>query len=512
VQPLFHLSASAKEDEMQPSAPFDSTIPNPEQPDSIGPFRVLRPLGAGGMGSVYLCERMEQFTQQVAIKVLHPHLFPAAADARLEHEGRMLAALEHPGVVRLLDLSATVDGLRYVVMDYVDGMPIDLYCDQHRLPINSRISILLDVCEAVEHAHRHFVVHSDLKPENILVTVEGKPRLLDFGVATILSGLGASQPHPSASEGEYTALYASPEQRSGDRLTVASDVYSLGLIAQSVLTGLQPQPLPIGVLHSNSPIAASAGASKRLRDLDHGSIERIAAARVTPPSALLAALQGDLGAILSKALHLDPKERFQSAQELHDELKRTLHGYPIQTRPAGWTVRTWKWMLRNRLAASLGCVLLLVVLFSILGVIRQSIEAARKRQIAQTRLHELVRLTDLLAGDLYESVHGLQGSESAQAALLTSAHQTIDKLAGDDDRDIQLDFELAREYEKLARLELSHAPLTPEAARQSAADLEKEAALLDRLDQLDKGNPETARLRRQLPETTQLRNAALQRR
>jgi eukaryotic-like serine/threonine-protein kinase len=476
-------------------------------PNSIGPFRVLRSLGAGGMGNVYLCERMEQFSQQVAIKVLHPHLFPAAAAARLKHEGQMLAALEHPGVVRLLDLSATEDGLRYIVMDYVDGIPIDLYCDRHRLPLAARIRILLDVCEAVEHAHRHLVIHADLKPENILVTEEGKPRLLDFGVATILSGLGTSQPDPSASEGEYTALYASPEQRSGDRLTVASDVYALGLIAQNVLTGLEPQPLPIGILHSSSPIAVNAGASKKLRDLDHNSLEQIAATRATTPSGLVSAMTGDLEAILTKALRLDPKERFQSAQELHDEFERTLLGYPIQTRPARWPIRTWKWMRRNRLAASLGCVFLFVVLFSILGVIRQSTEAARKRQIAQTRLHELVRLTDLLAGELYESVHGLPGSGAAQASLLNSAHQTIDKLAADDDPDPQLGLELAQEYEKLARLELSRSPFTSDAARQASQDLQKEIDLLARL---NASYPEAARLRSRFPQMLKLRDATVQ--
>ena len=480
---------------MQPYDPITSEIPQ-----SIGPFRVLRLLGAGGMGAVYLGERIEQFSQQVAIKILHPHLFSAAADAKLEREGQLLAALEHPGIVRLLDLGATESGLRYIVMDYVGGLPIDAYCDSHRLPLPSRIRILLDVCEAVEHAHRHLVVHADLKPENILVTEEGKPRLLDFGVATILSGLGAPQPgsaEQAPGEGDHTALYASPEQRSGQRLTVASDIFSLGLIAQSVLSGLQPELLPVSVLHSNPAVG---GISKKLRALNHDSLERIAAARATTPSGLLASIHGDLEAILAKALRLDPKERFASAHELKDEFERVLLGYPILTRPVAWPARIRKWVLRNKLAAALGCVFLLVVLFSIAGVVRQSMEAARKRQIAQTRLHELVRLTDLLAGDLYDSVHGLQGSESAQAALLNSAHQTIDKLSAEDDRDAQLELELAREYEKLARLELGRTPLTAEALGKAQEDIAKEAAILKRMDSSD---AEVARIEARLPQLMQ---------
>ena len=489
---------------MEPSAPFNFTTPQ-----AIGPFRIVRLLGVGGMGVVYLGERIEQFTQQVAIKILHPHLFPATAEEKLEREGQLLAALEHPGIVRLLDLGATEKGLRYIVMDYVNGAPIDVYCDHHRLPLRRRIEILIDVCEAVEHAHRHLVVHADLKPENILVTADGKPMLVDFGVAAILSQLGASDPRSSTvalhGESEYTALYASPEQRSGDRLTVASDLYSLGLIAQSLLTGLKPEPLPIGALHSSPGIMPPLAASKKLRGLNHDTLERLAAHRSTTPQALFAAIHGDLEAILNKALRLDPRERFQSAQELHDEFERYLLGYTILTRPVSWVTRIWKWMLRNRLAAALGCVFLLALLFSIVGVVRQATEAARKRQIAQTRLHDLVRLTDLLAGELYESVHGLQGSEAAQAALLNSAHQTIDKLAVEEDRDAQLELELAREYEKLARLELSRTPLTPEAVRQSSDDLAKESNILQRVDSKD---PEAARIAGRLPELMRLRDAA----
>lgn len=488
---------------------FDSEVPA-----TIGPFRILRILGVGGMGAVYLGERKEQFSQQVAIKILHPSLFPASGTVRVEREGQLLAALEHPGIVRMLDLGVTGDGLRYIVMEYVDGAALDIYCDNHRLPIRRRIEILMDVLEAVDHAHRHLVVHADLKPENILVTAEGKPRLLDFGVATVLSDLGASEPDSPdfAKEepggGSFTTSYASPEQRSGERLTVASDIYSLGLISQSILTGVRPIPLPIGFLHPETAGEPATAASKAMQELDSDALNHIAVARATTPAGLLGAVRGDLEAILAKALRQDPKTRFQSAREMRDEFERHLLGYPIETRPAGRLTRARKLVLRNKVAASVGLLFLLVVLFSIAGVVRQATEAARKRQIAQTRLHDLVHLTDVLAGELYESVHGLQGSEAAQAALLNSAHETINKLAADDDQDTQLDLELAREYEKLARLELSRTPVSSEALQQTAEDLDRERDILQVMNRRD---PEAMQLRARLPELIRQRDAAAQR-
>ncbi len=353
-----------------------------EIPQTIGPFRVLRLLGVGGMGAVYLGERMEQFSQQVAIKIFHPSLLPDAADGKLQREAQLLAALEHPGIVRMLDAGITDDGLRYIVMEYVDGVPLDKFCDDHRLQTRRRIEILLDVLDAVEHAHRHLVVHADLKPENILVTAEGKPRLLDFGVATILSDFGAPQlslpeiAQEESVEGSYTALYASPEQRAGERLTVASDIYSLGLIARNILIGVKPG-------RADDSAALPVG---RVQALDPDSLKSVAALRATTSGGLLAALRGDVEAIVSRALLHDPAERFQSANQMREEFKRHLMGYPIQTRRFGrWTLAR-KWVLRNQLAASLGCVFLLVALFSIIGVVRQATDAARKRQMAQTRL------------------------------------------------------------------------------------------------------------------------------
>jgi predicted Ser/Thr protein kinase len=449
-----------------------------EIPETIGPFRIVRVLGEGGMGVVYLAERIEQFSQQVAIKILHPSLFPKAAEPSIVREGQLLAVLDHPGIVRMLDLGESAAGLRYIVMEYVDGLPLDGFCDLHGLSLRRRIEILIDVLEAVEYAHRHFVVHADLKPANILVNADGAPRLLDFGVATFLTASGAQQPATDQTLDQYTALYASPEQRAGERLTIASDIYSLGLIAQSVILGIPPELLPIAALQTQAQHLSANAIARKLGSLDKQTLQEMAERRSTIVGKFLSAVHGDIASILAKALAVRPDDRFQSVQEMHDELRRYLLGYPIQTRPSGWLMGAKKWVLRNKLAAAFGFVLLAIVLVSVFGIVWRTREASRERQIAILRLHDLVRLTDSLAGELYDSVHGLQGSEAAQAALLKSAHETIHKLQMEHDSDLQLRLEMAREYEKLARLELSVTPQTSDSMRQSSDDVERELSIL----------------------------------
>jgi predicted Ser/Thr protein kinase len=450
-------------------------------PATIGHFRILRPLGEGGMGVVFLGERMEQFSQQVAIKILHPHLFPESAVAAIEREGQILTALDHPGIVRILDRSITETGLRYIVMEYVDGLPLDQFCDGHRLPVRDRIEILLKVLDAVEFAHRHLIVHADLKPSNVLITGDKQAKLLDFGVAAILSEQADSGQATSQHFASMTALYASPEQQVGERLTVASDIYSVGVIAQMVIAGIAPRKLEAGTAQAKAHSFSRVTLVKELKTLAPEEIDQIAVARGTTRRELIVALEGDLEAILANALEVNPQQRFQSAEEMSEDLRRYLLGYPVHSHPVSWGSRSWKWVLRNKIAATFAFVFLLVSIASALGVIAQATHAARQREIAQTRLLDLVRLTDVLAGELYDSVHGLPGSESAQAALLNSAHQTIDALTRDNGEDPQVGLELANEYEKLARLDMSRTPRTAEARRQSIGDLNRGISIMNRL-------------------------------
>jgi len=301
----------------------------------IGPYRIVRPLGQGGMSTVYLAVRTDGVCdQQVAVKTLG--VMPLRADlvARFRAERQILASLSHPGVARLLDGGTTGDGLPYLVMEYVDGLPIDRYCDERGLGVRDRLHLILDVCRAVAYAHQHLVVHRDLKPSNILVTADGQTRLVDFGIAKLLPASGA--PAESTSEtltGSrlMTPAFASPEQIDGRAITPASDVYALGVLLYRLLTGRLPYRVDVdhiraledAILHREPPrpsvAAASTGARTRA-----------------------AQLSGDLDNIVLMALRKDPHQRYASADALAQDIARYLAGRPVTARrlPARTRVRT----------------------------------------------------------------------------------------------------------------------------------------------------------------------------
>ena len=446
-----------------------------EVPGQVGPFHVVGTLGAGGMGTVYLGERTELFAQRVAIKILHSERENGDAAPTAGREEHLLQSLDHANIVRLLDSGVSSKGQRYLVMEYVDGVPIDRYCDQRRLSVQDRIGLLLQVMGAMEYAHRHLVLHSDLKPANILVTPEGMVKLLDFGVATTLQESGAEE---TAQPDGYTASFASPEQRAGERLTIASDVYALGVLASLLLTGAVPEKATVSP-DKNAPVTSPVRA---LRHRNLQLIREIAESRSTNPDKLTAMLKGDLEAILQKALRGDPADRFLSVEEFSSDLRRYLEGRPIAAKPAGSVDRVFKWALRHRLAGALGVVLLSVLGLSTLGVVWQTAHAARQRRLAQTRLHDLVRLTGALEGELYDSVDPLAHSEAAKSYLLRGATDTLDRLAADDSRDTVLSLELAQQYGRLAGLRLAEQGQSGRDAatrREALADVAKAAALLE---------------------------------
>jgi serine/threonine-protein kinase len=463
-------------------------------PVSIGPFRIVKRLGAGGTGSVFLGERSEHFQQRVAIKTLLPRFFAGAADASLEHEAQVLLQLNHPNIVRFLDCAVTQAetamvgaGSRYLVMEYVEGVAIDVYCDRHRLKTRQRVELLVQAMDAVEYAHQRLVVHSDLKPSHILVSEkmpvpegdaatkgdserisdEGKVKLLDFGVATLLSTPGVGEPAP------FTPAFASPEQRRGEPVTVLADVYALGAITSLILTGVLPAP---AALTANEWQEAARGESPvdGYRKLDGEERRRIAEARGTTATGLRVELRGDLEAVLEKAMRWNPEERYASVAGLSGDLRNYLYALPVSARTASPPYLARKWVLRHKLAAGLAMASILLMVLSAVGVVWQAASATRQRQIAETRLHELVGLTGTLDGELYTSVDPLARSQGAKDLLLAGATRTLDTLAVEDARDTVLDVELAQQYERLARLRIARNPRDPEAV----ADLLKGIAAL----------------------------------
>ncbi len=320
----------------------------------IGPYRLLGVLGRGGLSTVYLAERAdEQFRMQVALKLLRRGMESHDLLRRLRQERQILASLDHPNIARLFDGGSTQEGLPYFVMERIDGEPIDSYCDRLELSVEQRLALFRQVCEAVHYAHQNLVVHRDLKPSNILVTTDGVPKLLDFGIAKLLRPAtnddadGEELAVTAPQERMLTPAYASPEQLSGQTLTTATDIYSLGVLLYRLLTGRLPYELPAGQPRELERIVCEVEPTKpSLGD--------------SPPR-LRRRLAGDLDNIVLKALRKEPERRYNSVAQLGEELSLHLRGMPVAARPATLGYRLAKFVHRHRTAVTATAAVLLVL-------------------------------------------------------------------------------------------------------------------------------------------------------
>ena len=315
--------------------------------ERIGPYRLVQELGRGGMGTVYLGERVdEQFQAQVAVKFMRGGLAAPELAQRFRAERQILADLTHPNIAWLLDGGSAADGTPYIVMEYVAGDPIDRWCDARGLGLSGRLALFRSVCAAVQHAHQALVVHRDLKPSNILVTADGTPKLVDFGIAKLLATV--DDPQATGTLRLMTPAYAAPEQVRGARITVATDVYALGVLLYRLITGR----LPFNV------VGASAGEIER----------RICDELPKPPSTAAREeriewhrrVRGDLDTIVLKALRKEPERRYASVEQLVEDLRRHDEGLPVRARADTLAYRATKFVRRHRagVAVALGVVVL----------------------------------------------------------------------------------------------------------------------------------------------------------
>lgn len=357
----------------------------------IGPYELVAELGRGGMGQVFRARRADgQYHSEVAIKLVPAAFASPAVERRFAAERQILAGLVHPGIARLFDGGTTSDKVPYLVMELVEGRPIDAYCTTNRLSVQSRLRLFISVCEAVSYAHRHSIVHRDLKPSNIFVTPDGTVKLLDFGVAKVLDSIASTsrQPPTVTLLRAFTLTFASPEHIRGAPVTTASDVYSLGVLLYHLLTGKSPYRSASGALSALSreicetpPLPPSAATSRNSQGAERGSI------RIGP----------DLDSIAMLALQKEPTRRYSSVELLAADVRRYLENRPVLASGSAPTVRVAKFVRRNRLATAVSVAVALAIIMSTVLIARnQRAFAARSAErLAAAHRTELFLLQQL---------------------------------------------------------------------------------------------------------------------
>ncbi len=443
--------------------------------ETVGAYRLIEEIGHGGMGAVYLAERSDDaYRAQVAIKFLRSPLAAPELARRFRAERQILADLVHPSIARLLDGGTAADGTPYLVMEYIDGIPLDEWCDRERWGVRGRVALMRRVCDAVQHAHRSLVVHRDLKPSNILVTADGTPKLLDFGIATLSTTDGASDADATLL-GAMTPSYASPEQLRGKRVTTASDTYSLGVVLYRLLCGVPPH---------------------ELTGLSPAEIEqRVTREPPAPPSTRAPAdrareIRGDLDTIVLKALRTDPDERYLSAAELSEELRRWLANEPIAARRASVAYRVRSFVRRYPVAVSAS----LLAVAALAASTTVSVIQARRAAVARDRAAERQRVAEE-ATDFLVTLFQLADPNTTAGDQVT-ARQMLDRgaarvLSGEiSDPDVRatLAISLATIYRNLAEFDAARplidtalavrARVNGEATTEYAAALHERAELL----------------------------------
>jgi tetratricopeptide (TPR) repeat protein len=417
----------------------------------IGPYEIAALVGRGGMGEVYRARRSDaQYEKEVAIKLVPGGYHAGFVLERLRAERQILANLEHPHIARLIDGGAADDGTPYMVMEFVDGAPIDRYCTQRKLPLRERLRLFCDVCSAVSYAHQRLVVHRDLKPGNILVTGDGGVKLLDFGIAKVLQptvGDGSEVPAATLMQA-LTPEFSSPEQILGRPVTTASDVYSLGVVLYVLLTGRGPY--------------------RSALDSTQAAIREVCEIEPLRPSAALAAagqprgehLDRDLDAIVLQALRKEPEQRYTSVEQLSDDLRCYLDGLPVKARGDEAGYRARKFLRRHRFeAAAAGLMGLALVGGTVVSLREASIATEQERladeQRARAERHfaSVRQLADTFMFRVHDAIEDLPGSTAARELLVTTALEYLNTLAAEADQDPGLRQELASAFEKVADIQ-----------------------------------------------------------
>lgn len=397
-------------------------------PERIGPYRLIRELGSGGMGSVHLAERVDgDFQQQVAIKLVRRDIATRETLARFRLERQILARLNHPNISRFLDGGITPEGQSYFVMEYIQGLPLDAWCDQQKLTAAARLGLFREVCAAVQYSHQNLIVHRDIKLSNILVTPDGTPKLLDFGVAKLLPAEGEGPHFTKSVAAAFTPEFASPEQITGDSITTASDIYSLGVVLYRLLTGKSPYSVsPTNIVEMASAITGE-----------------------DPPPPSLAAqnrqFKGDIDNIVLTALRKDPHRRYPSVEALAEDVRRYQQGLPITARPLTLRYRISKFVHRNRVAVAAAAIAFVALCGFLVQAQLQNQRLARERDKA-------ARVADFLSELFREASPDRNGGKelTARQILDRGANSIAQKgLANDPELLGKISYIIGRTYHDL---------------------------------------------------------------
>ncbi len=409
----------------------------------IGHYEITKRIGSGGMGAVYLARRADrEYEKQVAIKLIKRGMDTEAMLRRFRNERQILAGFDHTNIAHLLDGDTTEDGLPYFVMEYVEGVPIDEYCDREALDVTQRLRLFRQVCAAVSYAHRRAVIHRDLKPSNILVGADGEPKLLDFGIARLLQAGDATEvPATMLEQRAMTPEYASPEHLLGAPVTTASDVYSLGVVLYRLLTGQLPHRLKAQSAEEMARTVAQTEPQRPSVVTDASSGRR---------------LRGDLDNIVLMALRKEPERRYPSVERFSDDVRRHLEARPVLARRDTLGYRAGKFVRRNT-AASVAAAL--VVLSLVGGIVMTTWQAERAREQeaialaekarAERRFNEVRQLARSVLFDYHDAIKNLSGATAIRERLVKDGLAYLDSLAGEAGGDPELQRELAAAYDRV---------------------------------------------------------------
>ena len=410
---------------------------------TLGPYRIVAEAGRGGMSQVFKAIRDDsQYEKQVAIKLLKPGLDTESLLRRFKGERQILAQLSHPNIAHLLDGGATDEGAPYFVMEYIEGKPIDVYCDEAKLGIDQRLDLFRALCSAVHYVHQHLMVHGDLKGGNVLVTDRGTVKLLDFGIAKLLS------PTPKATGEEprattflaLTPEYASPEQVRGEPISTASDIYSLGVLLYRLLAGELPY---------TTASTSTWALAQEICERDPAPPSATAEQGEGTHARFAKTLQGDLDNIVLKALKKAPEERYSSAEQLAEDLRRYLRGFPVLAHADTTGYRVRKFAQRHKSAAIAAGLFVLALTTGIVTTTWQALAARQERARAERHFNAVRELSAVYLADVYEAVAKLPGGTAARKLLVENSVKYLTALEQEARDSPELQRDLALAYERL---------------------------------------------------------------